>query len=766
MLVSFQDNITKISNLRKVELNKVLNDIRSGTYKNHIFKLREIGDKKKRNDYKKKNLPYFVPAIFKTGTRKIMDLEFTELIIFDIDEIQLTESGISLQSLIEQLTKDNTVFSLFTSPSGKGLKVLFKLNKQIIDSEHFNNLYIHFGNKFKSKYKVAIDPSCKDVSRACFLSYDPKLYLNENAVPISTDIKIKEIYNVNNKYYKEEEILSDNESKFKGIVNWIENKKGLVYANGYKYNYLVTLSGTCNRYGIDKEYLKQKLIAEYQKRPNTDTVNSRDFEDIVERIYLAYRNQHNTKNFICGNIEKSFSGLIMDLEFWYLEKEKLNLSREKFLQFLKLNGFGKMYYAKDYLFIRILDNIIYEVDENRLKDFVLNYSKNLKIPGIYELLLRGCNIYFGENFLSSIETIEPNIKRDTCSEAYFYFKNCFARVTQKGITVHDYSELDGLIWDKQRMDRDFRFTKDKSDFEKFIQNIGGGDIERICSLNSAIGYLLHSNKDSSNAKAIVFCDERIGDGSNGRCGKSVVGKAIGKLKNLVEEDGRNFSMKSNFAFQRVSLDTQVYFFNDVGKVFDFNRLFAMITDNMSVEKKNKQAFSIPFEESPKILLSTNFVIKDDDDSTADRKFEVEFSDHYNINHRPVDEFGRRFFNDWNEADWNSFDSYMLGCVQLYLSEGLVKTKYVNLDLKRIEAKTSKEFIEFMNDVELDKEYNKKAIFEKFKLTYPDYDNLRQNTFTKWMKSYTDFKELKYNQRKSGNEFFITVSNLIGDLEER
>ncbi|MDQ3020096.1 MAG: hypothetical protein M3R36_05955 [Bacteroidota bacterium] len=337
------------------------------------------------------------------------------------------------------------------------------------------------------------------------------------------------------------------------------------------------------------------------------------------------------------------------------------------------------------------------------------------------------------------------------------FKNCFVKVTGIEITIHNYSELNGLIWDKQRIEREFHYTEDDSDFEVFIKNIGRNDIARINSLISAIGYLLHSYKDSSNAKAIIFCDERIGDGSNGRCGKSLVGKAIGKLKNLIEEDGRNISLKSNFAFQKVSLDTQVYFFNDVSKDFDFNKLFAMITDNMTIEKKNKDAFSIPFDESPKIFLSTNYVIKEDDDSTADRKFEVEFSDYYNTKHRPINDFKKRFFNDWNETDWNEFYSFMLNCVQLYLKEGLIKTKYINLELKRIEIKTSREFIEFMNDIDLNIEHNKKDLFENFLQTYPDFDKLKQNTFTKWVKSFANFKELSYSQRKSGNDFYVSFN---------
>ncbi|MBK8551073.1 MAG: hypothetical protein IPL53_08475 [Ignavibacteria bacterium] len=126
--------------------------------------------------------------------------------------------------------------------------------------------------------------------------------------------------------------------------------------------------------------------------------------------------------------------------------------------------------------------------------------------------------------LSSIQTIYPNVKRDTVDIAYFYFKNCFTMVFPNKITTHNYSELDGMIWNKQRMNKDFFLTTEKSDFELFINNIGRNDIERIVSLKSAIGYLLHSYKDSSNAKAIIFCDERMGDGSNGRCGKSLVEK--------------------------------------------------------------------------------------------------------------------------------------------------------------------------------------------------------------------------------------------------
>ena len=81
-------------------------------------------------------------------------------------------------------------------------------------------------------------------------------------------------------------------------------------------------------------------------------------------------------------------------------------------------------------------------------------------------------------------------------------------------------------------------------------------------------------------------------------------------------------------------------FNDAEKKFPFDRLFTVITDGISVEKKNKDQITIPFSESPKVLISTNFTIEGVDRSTVDRQFVVEFSDHYNEDHRPIHDFGK------------------------------------------------------------------------------------------------------------------------------
>ena len=35
------------------------------------------------------------------------------------------------------------------------------------------------------------------------------------------------------------------------------------------------------------------------------------------------------------------------------------------------------------------------------------------------------------------------------------------------------------------------------------------------------------------------------------------------------------------------------------------------------------------------------------------------------------EFGKRFFDDWSEEEWNSFFNFMVGCELYYLQNGLV-----------------------------------------------------------------------------------------------
>ena len=475
------------------------------------------------------------------------------------------------------------------------------------------------------------------------------------------------------------------------------------------------------------------------------------------------------------------------VKFWYIENDKTKISKQNFKRFLEENGFCKLQLEHGYILLRVSKNIVREVEIFNIKDFVIDYLKRLDEEELFkdtpklkviDAVIKGASQHFVNGFLEFLETRKLEFLRDTKDKGFLFFSNCFVEIrkdeeeskilitskitnenkaeAKKNIKVKKYEELEGYIWDKQIIQKKYQITNDKSEIELLIQNICKNDEQRILSFRSAVGYLLHNYKDSTNAKAVIFLDEKLSDGAYGRSGKGLVAQAIGKLRKTVRLDGRNFNFSRNFLFQSVTLDTAIIEFNDVAKKFNFDKLFSVITDDITVEKKNQNEIIIPFQQSPKIIISTNYTIEGSDDSTLDRQFIIEFSDHYNKRHRPIDEFGHRFFDEWSNEEWNNFHNYLIGCLQLYLNRGLIKCAHVNLERKKLIDSTCEEFAEFFETIEPGKEYLKKDLFESFIRENEEYADMELKRFTKWIKDAAQIRGKKTFQRRSDKERYIRI----------
>ncbi len=450
------------------------------------------------------------------------------------------------------------------------------------------------------------------------------------------------------------------------------------------------------------------------------------------------------------------------VKFWYEENDKTKISKEYFKRFLEENGFCKLKLEHGYILLKVSKNIVKEVEIFDIKDFVIGYLKQLDNIYFKEIsktkvinaVIHGAPQHFVQPFLEFLETRDLEFLRDTKGKGFLFFSNCYVEITTCKVQTMRYEELDGFIWDRQIIHKRLTIEKRQSEFERFVNNICKNDEMRILSLRSSIGYLLHNNKDSTNAKAVIFLDEKLSDGAAGRSGKGLVAQAIGKLRKIIRLDGRNFNFSKSFSFQSVTLDTAIIEFNDVAKRFNFDKLFSIITDDITVEKKNQNEIIIPFHQSPKIIISTNYTIDGSDDSALDRQFAIEFSDHYNKAHRPIDEFGHRFFDEWNNEEWNCFLNYMIDCMQIYLSKGLIECNHVNLEKKKLINSTSEEFAEYFETLGIDVEFNKKDLLEDFKKSYDEYSELKLTKFTRWLKEAGKIKGLFVWERKSGTERLI------------
>lgn len=401
--------------------------------------------------------------------------------------------------------------------------------------------------------------------------------------------------------------------------------------------------------------------------------------------------------------------------FWNVDKngtqEKLKVSQTKLLEFLEYHGFYKMYIkdTNQSMFIRIESNIVNEATPERIKDFVLAFVKGLPsdLPEtghmreeLLELLNRGSNQYFGQDKMGHLSPVKPAFHIDDKNTAYFYFCNGFVSVHVNRNEFHTYEKMSGVIWHKQIIQRDHEEldNSEKGEFEQFIENICAGNEDRIRALRTAIGYLLHRHKDRSLAKVIILIDEKISDNPEGRTGKSLIANSVGKARVIALIDGRQFRFDNQFAFQTVNIDTEVICFDDAIEKFDFQKMFHMVTDGLEFEKKHKQRLKFDFKDSPKYIITTNYIIQGEGGSAEARKAEYELSPHYSKDRTPRDEFGHNLFDEWSKEEWVKFDSYMIDCCCLYLTHGLEESKKININQRKLLQATSPEFIAFMDNL--------------------------------------------------------------------
>jgi hypothetical protein len=170
--ISIYKNIHDVSSRETIHIDTFLEAVKSGKWQDKILNIRTIKDHDQRQQAKK-SLPYVtVSGIFNDG-RKIEGLSnHSGIISMDLDNL-VNE----VEATRQLLSNDPYVFACFTSASGTGLCVLFK----IVPEKHKES-FDGIADYLIKQYQLIIDPSGKDVSRPRYVSYDPDLYSNDTCL--------------------------------------------------------------------------------------------------------------------------------------------------------------------------------------------------------------------------------------------------------------------------------------------------------------------------------------------------------------------------------------------------------------------------------------------------------------------------------------------------------------------------------------------------------------------------------------------------------
>lgn len=752
-----------------VPLWKVLKRIQTGTSKNLIEQIRE-GNK----DLKTKLPAILFHGVFSQRSKDGLE-KHSGLMVCDYDNFTTDEE---LQKTWAEIVKNNHTVFCTISPSGNGIKSLVKIPE--CDSREHSKYFKAFFNEYSNEF---FDKSGSDVSRVCFETYDPNCYINYKAETYSPQL-IEEGYNVSE---KPPLLPINDESKIIDLIMSFDWKKDFV--EGERNNFVFDLAGMFCEYGVSENttlgYISNNVaIGDFSQRELETTIKSafkrrsfgvKYFEDYDKQKAIKCdlnkgRSEVIAKYGIDEAVYDEIKEEIEHEEFWYFEENskggiKTHVDPLKYKLFLERSGFKKFFAsgAQKPTWVYIQSNRVNETSVEKIKDFVLEWLMNHKHFDVWSYCANYANL-FSESFLLMLETVDLLMLQDEKEKSFIAFKNGILEVTKNDTKLVDYIDVDGYIWESQIISRDYIKVEDfQNEYKQFINNISN---KEPLAIECVVGYLLSTYKNKMNNKAVILNDEVISDNPEGGTGKGLFVQGIKQIRKVSILDGKTFDDKKSFPYQTVSPETNVLVFDDVKKNFDFESKFSLVTEGMTLERKNKDAIKLKVEESPKMVLSTNYAIKGEGNSHDRRRHEIEIAQYYGKDLSPYEEFKRQLFDDWSLDDFQRFDNYMIYCLQQYLTHGLVKQNAKNLKMRKFIAETAMEFYEWISDPDhftMNKRVSKVEAFEGYTNEYPDYKKwLTRKKFNVWVSKYASFKGDKYSQGNTNGVRWFQ----IGDEETK
>ena len=218
----FKGGITIKKPTQTITLADAISLISGPTYELAIRELRGQQDLSLRKTFKD-GLDYVTfSGTFSPSRREANLKHHSTLIGVDVDHIA------DLASTRLQLTADPYLLAMFVSPSGDGLKLILE-----IDPDRHKDSFYDMAVYFSQTYNVKLDAGVNDVTRACYMSHDPDIYVNPNALPYP----IKGLATRKEKPRSEFQVVKDASDVYKHVATVVERiEAAQINITGDEYN--------------------------------------------------------------------------------------------------------------------------------------------------------------------------------------------------------------------------------------------------------------------------------------------------------------------------------------------------------------------------------------------------------------------------------------------------------------------------------------------------------------------------------------------------
>lgn len=278
--ISVYPRITEVVKGEQIEFAEMIDYIKNGRWDSKIKTVRDLvtaGADEKTLGKAKNELPYFTACgTFKIRNNEGLDQHSGKLAI-DFDKIPDDDRPRVWKILIE----DKYTEYAFKSCSGRGFCIIVEIDPSkhlesfLYIQKYYKDVYGINGSNESGDYRY-FDVSCKDVSRPRYVSSDPDMFHNPEAVTVAPS------------FFKEFEpgtgqTIDSDEEKFDRCV-LIRNKKSQ-FIEGARHQYMLLLAYFLNKCAVSRSYAEMRFNSDFL--PHTE-----DAKEIKRILDAAYKNTH------------------------------------------------------------------------------------------------------------------------------------------------------------------------------------------------------------------------------------------------------------------------------------------------------------------------------------------------------------------------------------------------------------------------------------------------------------------------------------------
>lgn len=287
--------------LGKYPIESLIGAIIAGTWKPIVEQARAIADKKERQYFKIKSVPFFYPSAHLTDAKREDGdaAQHSGLIAIDID-------GTDPVRAKQLIGNDPYLHAAFVSVSGNGVCALFAVEPPGMYGQDaarslgkFNvQAWTAIADYLRDRYQLVADKSGKNIARARYVSVDDAVVGNgANALPFPVKLEADDVTMIASKYgnVARPDLIVDLLSAYlKAEIDRSyftrDNLQRAGYdVSGYAHNSVIRIAWYCGGFdhligGVGRQLLAEQFLSTMEGRPNFDrSTDARKWLDQYDR---------------------------------------------------------------------------------------------------------------------------------------------------------------------------------------------------------------------------------------------------------------------------------------------------------------------------------------------------------------------------------------------------------------------------------------------------------------------------------------------------